>query len=131
MVTFFNDRSIVGHCGGDEFFIFLPRYTVKEASVQLLEFMDIIQQFPYNDTFVTFQISIGYDEYYADGSDISWLFSNADMALYEAKLRGKHKCMRFSSECDTQKRSQLGFELKDISENLPGAFLICIADMKK
>ena len=52
------------------------------------------------------------------------------MALYEVKLRGKHGCLpyRASYRGADSNRSQLGFKLNDISNNLPGAFFIYKAD---
>ena len=42
----------------------------------------------------------------------------ADTALYEVKLHGKNGCIAY----------RLGFVFNDISENLPGAFMIYRAD---
>lgn len=51
----------------------------------------------------------------------------ADAALYEVKLDGKMAV--FSTEgIGLEIRKQLGFALKDVSENLPGAFIIYKAD---
>ena len=48
----------------------------------------------------------------------------ADTALYEVKLRGKNGCMEYREGLRPEIRTQLGFVLKDISDNLPGAFII-------
>ena len=50
------------------------------------------------------------------------------MALYAVKLHGKHSCCAYEGNYKVQNRSQLGFALQDVSRNLPGAFLIYIAD---
>lgn len=52
----------------------------------------------------------------------------ADTALYEVKLRGKNGCMAYKNGLRMEIRTQLGFALKDVSENLPGAFIIYKAD---
>ena len=52
----------------------------------------------------------------------------ADAALYEVKLHGKNGCMAYREGLHSRSRKQLGFALKDISEHLPGAFIIYIAD---
>ena len=52
----------------------------------------------------------------------------ADTALYEVKLRGKNGCMAYKNGLRKDIRTQLGFALKDVSENLPGAFIIYKAD---
>ena len=51
-----------------------------------------------------------------------------DMALYAVKLHGKNNCSPYRGAYKMQHRSQLGFALQDVSKNLPGAFLIYIAD---
>lgn len=52
----------------------------------------------------------------------------ADAALYEVKLHGKNGCMAYREGLQSGVRKQLGFALKDISEHLPGAFIIYRAD---
>ena len=52
----------------------------------------------------------------------------ADAALYEVKLRGKKGSLVYDEGFDSEVRTQLGFALNDISENLPGAFIIYKAD---
>ena len=44
------------------------------------------------------------------------------------KLKGKHGCLAYTNNLQTDKRTQLGFALNDISDYLPEAFLICKAD---
>ncbi len=51
----------------------------------------------------------------------------ADAALYEVKRKGKQGCIMYQ-EGFQQIRKQMGFALTDISENLPGAFLVYRAD---
>ena len=52
----------------------------------------------------------------------------ADAALYEIKLHGKNGCMAYREGLQSGVRKQLGFALKDVSEHLPGAFIIYRAD---
>ena len=56
------------------------------------------------------------------------LLSKADLALYEVKLRGKRGCLAYSEDLQLRVRTHLGFALQDISQHLPGAFLIYKAD---
>ena len=60
--------------------------------------------------------------------DRAQLMYYADVALYEVKLRGKNGCMAYREGLRLENRKQLGFALKDVSENLPGAFIIYKAD---
>ena len=61
-------------------------------------------------------------------SNRSQLMRCADAALYEIKLHGKNGCMAYKNGLQLGARKQLGFALKDISEHLPGAFIIYRAD---
>ena len=75
-----------------------------------------------------FYISLGYAEYPTFASNRSQLLRCADAALYEIKLHGKNGCMAYRKGLQSGVRKQLGFALKDISEHLPGAFIIYRAD---
>lgn len=78
----------------------------------------------------SFYISLGYAEYPRSGSNHSQLMRCADAALYEIKLHGKNGCMAYREGLQSGVRKQLGFALKDVSEHLPGAFIIYKADKK-
>ena len=75
-----------------------------------------------------FYISLGYAEYPTFAFNRSQLMRCADAALYEIKLHGKNGCMAYREGLELRVRKQLGFAFKDISENLPGAFIIYRAD---
>lgn len=79
MRKFFPDHAVLGRNGGDEFCIFLPDCTCKEAEEKLVQFTKQKRFFVYEGEERAFNIS-------------------------------------------------LGFALRDISENLPGAFIIYKAD---
>lgn len=75
-----------------------------------------------------FYISLGYAQYPGDADNAEELLQDADRALYEVKMQGKHGCLPYQEDLETRKRSRLGFALRDISRHLPGAFLIYKAD---
>lgn len=52
----------------------------------------------------------------------------ADKALYDVKMRGKNGCMAYSEGEQVKSRAKLGFVIKDIIDNLPGAFIVYRAD---
>lgn len=79
MRKFFPDHAVLGRNGGDEFCIFLPDCTCKEAEEKLVQFTKQKRFFVYEGEERAFNISLGY-------------------------------------------------ALRDISENLPGAFIIYKAD---
>ena len=128
MKAFFPPDALLGRNGGDEFCILLPDCTLEEADAQLNQFTRLPKTFSYKGTEHHFSISLGYAEYPAFASNHSQLMRCADAALYEIKLHGKNGCMAYREGLRSGVRKQLGFAFKDISEHLPGAFIIYRAD---
>ena len=128
MRKFFPEHAVLGRNGGDEFCIFLPNCTYDDAEEQLEQFTKISRVFSCNGKEYQFYISLGYAEYPTFASNRSQLMRCADAALYEIKLHGKNGCMAYRNGLQLGARKQLGFALKDISEHLPGAFIIYRAD---
>ena len=128
MKTFFPSDALLGRNGGDEFCILLPNCTFAEAAIQLQKFTKLPKSFSYHGKEHAFYISLGYAEYPTFASNRSQLMRCADAALYEIKLHGKNGCMVYREGIRTGARKQLGFAFKDISEHLPGAFIIYRAD---
>ena len=128
LVQAFPDNSIIARNGGDEFSAILVDTTEEEARKKIEQFTLQPRHITYNGGEHPFYISLGYAEYPKDCEDVSELIRCADMALYAVKLHGKHNCSPYRGAYKMQHRSQLGFALQDVSKNLPGAFLIYIAD---
>ena len=128
MKTFFPSDALLGRNGGDEFCILLPNCTFAEADIQLQKFTKLPKSFSYHGKEHAFYISLGYAEYPTFASNRSQLMRCADAALYEIKLHGKNGCMVYREGFRSGARKQLGFAFKDISEHLPGAFIIYRAD---
>ena len=128
MKTFFPSDALLGRNGGDEFCILLPDHTYKEAGELLLQFTKLPKTFSCKGKEYPFFISLGYAEYPTFASSRSQLMRCADAALYEIKLHGKNGCMAYREGLRSGVRKQLGFAFKDISEHLPGAFIIYRAD---
>ena len=128
MKAFFPSDALLGRNGGDEFCILLPNCTFEEADVKLQQFTKLPKTFLYRGEEHTFYISLGYAECPTFASNRSQLMRCADAALYEVKLHGKNGCMAYRKGLQSRIRKQLGFALKDISEHLPGAFIIYKAD---
>lgn len=124
----FPEHAILSRSGGDEFSLILTETTSEAVTEKIKAFTAMPRYFEYDGERQSFGISLGYAEYPADSPEVSELLGNADVALYEVKLQGKNSCLSYSHEFKKQKRSSLGFALRDISRNLPGAFLIYIAD---
>ena len=128
MKAFFPSDALLGRNGGDEFCILLPNCTFKEADKQLQQFTKLPKTFSYHGKELAFYISLGYAEYPTFAASPSQLMRCEDAALYEIKLHGKNGCMAYRKGLQSGVRKQLGFALKDISEHLPGAFIIYRAD---
>lgn len=128
MRKFFPSSALLGRNGGDEFCILLPNCTMEEIKEALIEFTKTPKTFSYKGQTYSFCISLGYAEYPNNAIERSQLMRNADAALYEVKLHGKNGCMAYKEGLQSGVRKQLGFVLNDISENLPGAFIIYRAD---
>lgn len=128
MQKFFPSSALLGRNGGDEFCILLPNCTMKEVKESLIEFTKTPKTFSYKGQTYSFCISLGYAEYPNNAIERSQLMRCADTALYEVKLHGKNGCKVYQEGFQSGVRKQLGFVLNDISENLPGAFIIYRAD---
>lgn len=128
MQKFFSSSALLGRNGGDEFCILLPNCTMEEVKESLIEFTKTPKKFSYKGQTYSFCISLGYAEYPNNAIERSQLMRCADTALYEVKLHGKNGCKAYQEGFQSGVRKQLGFVLNDISENLPGAFIIYRAD---
>ena len=128
MKAFFPSGALLGRNGGDEFVILLKDYSYDDVKEKLQQFTMAPKTFSYKGKEHQFSISLGYAEYPTFASNRSQLMRCADAALYEIKLHGKNGCMAYKEGLELRARKQLGFAFKDISENLPGAFIIYRAD---
>ena len=124
----FSDNAILGRNGGDEFCILLKDCNVEDMRQKIEEFCKMNRVFRYKGEEYTYSISMGYAEYPVHVKKASELLHYADIALYEVKLKGKNGCLGYNDNIQSEKRTQLGFKLNDISNNLPGAFFIYKAD---
>ena len=128
MKQYFSKDAILGRNGGDEFSIFMPDCTVAEVKPFLKKFTEETRKFYCKGEERAFTISLGFAEYPVLADDRSQLMRCADMALYGVKMHGKNGCMEYY-KCDQVKsRAKLGFIMKDIIDNLPGAFIVYRAD---
>ena len=128
MKQYFSKDAILGRNGGDEFSIFMPDCTVEEVTPFLKKFTEETRKFYCKGEAHTFTISLGFAEYPVLADDRSQLMHCADKALYEVKMRGKNGCMAYRDSEQVKSRAKLGFALKDIIDNLPGAFIVYRAD---
>ena len=128
MKQYFSKDAILGRNGGDEFIIFMPDCTVVEVNPFLKKFTEETRKFYCKGEERAFTISLGFAEYPVFADDRSQLMRCADKALYEVKMRGKNGCMAYREGEQVKSRAKLGFAMKDIIDNLPGAFIVYRAD---
>ena len=124
MKQYFSKDVILGRNGGDEFSIFMPDCTVMEVKPSLKKFTEETRKFYGKGEEHTFTISLGFAESPVFADNRSQLMRCADMALYEVKMRGKNGCMAYREGEQVKSRAKLGFAVKDIIDNLPGAFIV-------
>ena len=128
MKQYFSKDVILGRNGGDEFSIFMPDCTVVDVKPFLKKFTEETRNFYCKGEAHTFTISLGFAEYPVLADECSKLMRCADMALYAVKMRGKNGCIAYREGEQVKSRAKLGFAMKDIINNLPGAFIVYRAD---
>ena len=128
MKQYFSKDVILGRNGGDEFCIFMPDCTAVEVKPFLKKFTKETRKFYCKGEAHTFTISLGFAEYPVLADDRSQLMRCADIALYKVKMRGKNGCMAYREGEHVKSHAKLGFAVKDIINNLPGAFIVYRAD---
>ncbi|MHA7878731.1 MAG: putative bifunctional diguanylate cyclase/phosphodiesterase [Saccharospirillum sp.] len=104
-------HDFVSRVGGDEFVLVIKHYRSQEELAQITERM--LQHLSLGFDVEGFQIkltsSIGIAEFPTDGDDFLSLMKNADIAMFEAKQRGKSGYHFFSNELN--ERVQLNIRL--------------------
>lgn len=117
--------------GGDEFAVFLKRTTMTEGRAIFKKFFRQKLTFSYQGKDYPYTISLGFAAYPDQGASQEELLNKADAALYVVKMTGKGTMAAYHPDMVKEGRSQLGFNLRDLAVNLPGAFFIYRADNGK
>ncbi len=126
----FPEGSISARSGGDEFLVVLKNTDKATAEKLVSDFASMQHSFVWDGKPYSYGVSLGYADYPANVKSQAELTGKADIALYEAKLHGKrsYRAYNESFNINSDSRKRLGFALSDVSDNLPGAFLIYKAD---
>lgn len=125
----FGRSSIVTRNGGDEFVIVKGYEEEGKLIERIQQFTENPHQVPYQNKMVSFHTSVGYALYPEQDTVYKNLCIKADFALYNAKLNGKSSWRKFDeSLLDMQERFQLGFNLADMTNHMPGAMMVYRAD---
>ena len=126
----FPGRHIVGRNGGDEFTVLLVDVSEAQAEEMIRSLHLRKKRFTYEGAAHDYTISIGYAYHPGHGLTMTRLFHQADMALYAVKMEGKNHFLRYHEAMEDMDRSSLGFNLRDVTEQIPNALLACSADEK-
>ena len=100
--------DIISRYGGDEFVILSNGanrsngYTVAQRILNAFSLPFYVDN---HEMYIT--PSIGISLYPEDGTDVTTLIKNADLAMYQAKEKGKNKFQYYSAEFDERRKEQL------------------------
>ncbi len=88
-------NNVVGRFGGEEFFVILPGYDLKQAQVKSQQLLRAFRNHKHGQGTTTYQItaSIGVVERTANESSFSNTLRRADSAMYQAKNSGRDQAI--------------------------------------
>ncbi|MFL0356583.1 EAL domain-containing protein [Erythrobacter sp. GH1-10] len=113
-------RAVIGRLGGDEFGLFMPHPSTLDEAGEIASAIiaRVSEPFELADKEVSVGASIGMAEIGRDGTSTSILMTNADLALYEAKGRGRgtHVTYRQAMRGQLEERAQIEHDLKHALE---------------
>lgn len=124
LIESFGHDQIIGRNGGDEFVVFMKDTEPEQAEKVIKAFSNKVKTFTYDGATHAFSVSIGYTLYKGDGISLSRLFHQSDTALYAVKLRGRNHYRAYEPTMENLNRTSLGFNLENITKNLPTALLV-------
>lgn len=107
-----NETDTVARIGGDEFVILLPKITHEEnignISNKILEAIREPILIDSHELYIS--TSIGITIYPDDGQDVETLLTNADVAMYRAKEKGKNNFQIYTSALNEKALERLAME---------------------
>ncbi|PLX66585.1 MAG: hypothetical protein C0602_10960 [Denitrovibrio sp.] len=106
------EEDTVSRVGGDEFVILLPDAETEDSAVNVAKriFESFTDAIVINDFRLQPSASIGISFYPKDGTEASDLLRAADMAMYQAKQKGKANFVIYDKSMDTSDIDKLGLE---------------------
>lgn len=127
----FGTGTIITRNGGDEFIIFCGYGWSRHVVEAICRFTEKPHIITYKGKEIQFSASLGLARYPNQDRDYRNLCIKADYALYGAKLNGKARWKEFDPELTPENtRTQLGFNLTDIGNEMPGAMAVYRAEDK-
>jgi diguanylate cyclase (GGDEF)-like protein len=104
--------DMVARLGGDEFAVVLHDVTSPDDAARVAEYLIKLaaEPFPVDDHPAYLGLSIGIAMIPGDGDTAERLLHNADLAMYQAKERGRGNCQFFSDRIGEAVRRRLDIE---------------------
>ncbi len=122
----FPHHSVLIRNGGDEFQIFLYGQNIEDLKKEMDDFVHQSFSFQFHDQTINFEISCGCAVYPDHASILKELYRKADLALYQAKINGRHQAVTYQTDEPENIRTQ--FSIRSVAENLPVCFFVYQAD---
>lgn len=112
----FRKSDITGRVGGDEFFVLMSnvpsRGVVEKKAAEICETFRNTYSGEHQNYKISCSLGIAFS---CDGSEYQDLFRKADIALYEAKIKGKDQFVLY----DGEKHKQMGIYGEEERKNTP------------
>lgn len=124
----FGKMGIVARTGGDEFMLFLNQGDPEKWLSELDCLATGCHESCADKVNLKIGTSLGCAFYPEDSRDIHTLASMADIALYHTKIHGKRGLSVYKKTMSQENRLNLGFNVEDLSRNIPAGILIYKAD---
>ncbi|MCW9050557.1 MAG: EAL domain-containing protein [Deltaproteobacteria bacterium] len=107
-----NAKHYVSRLGGDEFTVMLPRLKDPEDAGRVARRINerLAEPFKLADTEVFISVSIGISIFPLDGTETEELMKHADLAMYDAKEKGKNNFQYYKKSLNIKARERLDFE---------------------
>ena len=115
-----NNAPVVGRLGGDEFMVVIPSIIEYRSIESLAIHIRSVITKPYNlnDAQCVIGVSIGISRYPEDATDRDSLLECADLAMYEAKRRGKNEIAFFDYRLEQENSTRNTMERLLKGQNL-------------
>ena len=124
----FKENAVIARTGGDEFAIFICSGDRDQCKAKLTEFARRRHEVCSGKFCIIASTSVGCACYPEDAGKTDLLVQKADFALYHTKTHGKQGISFYEHAMSQENRMQLGFNIEDLSANIPGGLLIYTAD---
>lgn len=106
------NTDTLARVGGDEFAIILPYVTASQAEITAKQLMEMIECHDFTEEGhpVSITFSIGIAMFPAHGDTVEELLTNADLAMYRAKEKGRNLACVYTPEQKSQIESRVLWE---------------------